>query len=46
MAKTPEEKRAKLLRKIAKMQPEEFRKKLRDPKYVAKLEANAIKVSR
>lgn len=43
MSKTIEEKRAKLIKKLKKMAPEEIRRRLRDdPKFVRKLEAAGI----
>lgn len=44
--KTPEEKRAKLIKKLKKMTPIEIRRKLNDPKFIAKLEAAGIPTGR
>lgn len=44
MPKTPEEKKAKLFRQLRKMTAEELRVKIRDPKFIAKLEAAGIPV--
>ena len=42
MAKTIEEKRAKLIKKLKRMAPDEIRRKLNNPKFVRKLEAAGI----
>lgn len=44
MAKTIEEKRAKLIKKLKRMTPEEIRRKMNDQKFVRKLAAAGIPV--
>lgn len=42
MSKTIEEKRAKLIKKLKRMAPEEIRRKLKSEKFVQKLQAAGI----